>query len=320
MHPIPLTDDNVFSIDNSSLERQTTCPRSAEYYICNRREAADDRTALGFGKAVHQVLETLYRNLDAPLDEKRRLMVASADAAFTVYQPPGEDFRNYDMMMKVIDGYLDRYPFEEGSNYVLPSGQPAIEVPFAVPIGELSVGANLLVRRPDGTVVERAVDKITVVWTGRIDRIYEFAGRLYIKDHKTTSMMGPNYFKEFDLSSQVYGYVHSASKLLNRQVHGFCVNAIAVRRPTKTGKALEFERYIVPLDQSLLDEWLDDTLHIVSDFIEMARRGYFPKHTKWCVGKYGMCPYQPICSLPPAHREMMLASGIYRDVTWSPLH
>ena len=319
MHPLPLTDDDCFLIDNSSLERQTTCPRSAEYYLCNRREGSDSRPALGFGGAVHKVLETRYLNLGKPLDEVRRLMVASADAAFTTYEPPAEDYRNYDMMMRLIDGYLERYPIEEGTNYVHNS-TPCIEVPFALPIGTLDVNADLTIRRPDGSIVSRHVKTITVVWTGRIDRIYEHCGRLYLQDHKTTSMMGPTYFREFDLSHQVYGYVYSASKLLNKTIYGFCVNTIACRRPTKTGKALEYERYIVPLDQSLLEEWLEDTLHIVSDFIEMARRGYFPKHTKWCVGKYGVCPYQPICSLPPAHREMMLLSGTYKDVTWSPLN
>jgi hypothetical protein len=114
-------------------------------------------------------------------------------------------------------------------------------------------------------------------------------------------------------------YVWAVSKQLNRSVYGFTVNALAIRKPTKTGKGNEYIRNIVMLDQTLLEEWVDDTLFIVSDFVEMARRGYYPKHTKWCVGKYGTCPYMSVCSLPPAHREVMLSSGLFRNVEWSPL-
>lgn len=320
MHPIPLIDDTLF-IDNSSLEKFTTCPRSAEYYICAKRESAEERTALIFGKIAHKCLEVFYRNTEKPRDVVKAEMHAVAAMEYAAWQPPEDDFRNYGMMTNLIEDYSDAYPLEEGENVFLPSGLPAIELPFAVPLGEVEVNAELLVRDgKTGIVAKRQVGVVKVVWTGRIDRMYRSQGRLYLMDHKTTSMMGPSFFKEFELSSQVYGYVWAASKLLTESVYGFTVNAIAVRRPTKTGKSLQFERAIVPLSQPLLTEWVDDTLQIISNFLDMGIVGRFPKHTKWCVGKYGECPYRSICSLPPEHRELMLNSGIYKPVDWSPLN
>lgn len=318
MYPIHLTGGALF-IDNSSLERFTTCPRSAQYYLCSRREAAEDRTALTFGKIIHKVLETYYKNLNRSIAEREALMLTTAAQEFQSWQPPEGDYRNYDIACQVIEAYCKSFPLEEFRILSLPEGGPAIEVPFAVPLGEIEVGAEIYVQEGEETPRLQHLDKLPLVWQGRIDLIYETQGRVSLMDHKTTSMMGPSYFKEFELSHQVYGYVWAASQLLKRAVYGFNVNALAIRKPTKTGKGIELVRQIVPLDQCLLDEWIDDTLHIVSDFVENVRRGYFPKHTKWCVGKYGECPYRSVCAIPPDQRELMLMSGVFKTVDWSPL-
>jgi hypothetical protein len=332
-HPaLPLIDDALF-IDNSSLERFTTCPRSAEYYICNKRESSEDRVALGFGKRIHTILETRYKfhpnvvppRLSADVGGAEvgtgARMFAAAQAAFADFLPPTEEeYRNFSTATDLITAYNNHYPIEAFEVLQLPSGLPAIEVPFAVPLGEITVNSPMWVRSPKGEVAEKQVGTIKIIWTGKIDLIYRREGRIYIMDHKTTSMMGPNYFKEFDLSSQVYGYLWAAAKLLNQPIAGFIVNALAVRKQTKTGKRFEFERYPIPGDDFLVAEWIEDTLHIISDFIEMAKRAYFPKHTKWCVGKYGLCPYIQVCQLPEHSKETILMSGNFKTVEWDPLN
>lgn len=242
-----------------------------------------------------------------------------ASLAFQAWQPPEGDHRNYGTLISLIDLYLETYPIEEFTVLTLPSGKPAVELPFAVPLGELDVHDILMVRQADGSVSELFIEKLPIIWTGRIDLIYISQGRIYIMDHKTTSMLGPAYFKEFELSHQVYGYDWAAGQLLQKSIYGFAINAMAVRKPTRTGKGLELVRNTISLEQHLREEWVDDTLHLCSDFIEHARRGYFPKATKWCVGKYGECPYRPVCSLRPDQREMLLSSGLYKNVEWSPL-
>ena len=329
--PIPLIDDALF-IDNSSLERFTTCPRSAEYYICRKRESSDERVALGFGKRIHRMLEARYEfhpnvipaefpRTDTSEVGTGQRMLARAQQVFADWSVGEEEHRNFSTAVDLITSYNAHYPIEAFEVLRLPNGKPAIEVPFAVPIGELEVNRELLVRNPDGTITLRYVGTIKVMWTGKIDLIYKREGRIYIMDHKTTSMMGPSYFREFDLSSQVCGYLWAVSKLLgNVAVAGFIVNALAIRKQTKTGKRFEFERYPVPADDSLIAEFVEDVLHDVSDLIEFASRGYFPKHTKWCVGKYGPCQYAQISSLPPHSRELMLMSGNFKTVEWDPLN
>lgn len=311
MSTLPLVDDALF-IDNSSLERFTTCPRSAFYYISKRREGAEDREALGFGKRIHEILDARYRfhpnvipdeastGITVPGTTTR--MVQRADAVFSDWTPEEGSFRTYATALNFIAEYNAMYPVEAFSVAVLPDGRPGVEIPFALPLCTLE-----------------ADRVIKVVWTGRVDLLYKREDRYYIMDHKTTSVLGPTYFKDFELSSQVFGYVWAMQKLLGCVIDGFCVNALAFRKPTKTGKSLELLRHIVPIDQALVEEWEHDTQTIVSDLVNMSQRSDWPKHTKWCVGKYGVCEYAPICALPPANREVLLHSGAYRDVTWSPL-
>lgn len=317
-YAIPLVDDTLF-IDNSTLEVFTTCPRQAEYYVCQKKEKAGERSALKFGGIVHKILEARYA---APTGfvsiETEQKMVAVCESEFASYIPSLEDYRNYGTAVNLIKEYNSFYPSEPFKVLALDS-KPLIEVPFACHLGTIEVNAELTVRQPDGFISLRYIKDLPIMWQGRIDMIVEHEGRLYLVDHKTTSMMGPTYFREFELSSQFRGYTWAAQQLLGRPIAGAIINALGIRKPTKTGKAIEFERKTITFTPEALSEWQADTLHIVTDFIEMTRRQHMPQHTKWCVGKYGMCQFFDVCTLPSDQRQQLLSTGDYKAVTWNPL-
>ena len=307
--PLPLHDGDTLLIDNSSLEHFTTCPRQAYYSIVRRLRASGERTALRFGGIVHKVLEARYRAttaLHAQTEQVTQVMLATAEREFQNWTPPEDDYRNFSTVVELIRRYEEQYPFESFEVARDMGGNLLIEMPFAVPLGELDY---------EGRVVK-------LVWTGRIDLVYVSTngGGLYVMDHKTTSVMGPSYFSTFTIAHQLYGYAWAVQQLTGSKVQAVVVNAIGVRKPTRTGKAFEFERAVIPVSQNLVDEWQIDTLHIVSDFLENCRRGYAPKHTAWCVGKFGECPFRKVCTLDTVdQREVMLNSGEYQHNEWSPL-
>lgn len=322
--PLPLVDGDTLLIDNSSLEVFTTCPRAAQYYYCHKRETADKRSALQFGRIIHKALETRYRaasSMYAQSPAVESVMLAVLDKEFAEWSPPEDDFRTHSFAVELINRYGIQYPFESFELVTFSDGRPFLEVPFAIPLGTLEINDTLLVHDlKTGVIEHRHVGTLKIMWTGKIDLGYKSHEGLYIMDHKTTSMMGPSFFTEFELAHQMHGYGWAAEQILGQPMTGFVINAIATRRPTKTGKALEFERKVFTFNRELLAEWQTDCMHIIADFVEMVRRGYMPKHTKWCVGKYGQCAYLKVCSLSPAHRPIMLGSGEFAQVTWSPLN
>lgn len=322
--PLPLADGDTLLIDNSSLEVFTTCPRAAQYNYCLKRRAADERSALRFGQIVHKALEVRYRAASSMLAQTPAVeatMLAVLEKEFSEWSPPMDDFRTHSFAVELVNRYGIQYPMESFDLLRFSDGRPFVEVPFALPLGEIEINDTILVRDiVTNEIAPRYVGTIKVVWTGKMDLGYKTYDGNYLMDHKTTSMMGPSFFQEFELSHQMYGYIWAAESILNETFRGFVINALATRKPTKTGKSLEFERKVITVSRPHVEEWRHDCMHIIADFVEMVRRGVMPKHTKWCVGKYGLCPFHKVCSLPPTFRETMLYSGEYAQVTWSPLN
>lgn len=327
--PPPLV-DGVLYIDNSSMELFTTCPRQALYYIIRRRELNRSSIALDFGGAFHGVLEYRYKKYGVdylgasqaadcidwinriqtkpPTADERRAHEEAQKRSWLPLPPylvtPEDDYRTRGYLIDGMNQYVQQYPAETFSIARLPSGDPAVEIPFAFPLG---------------VVDSPLFGRISIVWTGKIDLVYESGGSLSVLDHKTTSMMGPQFFSEFEIAHQMYGYVAATEYVMGRLVERITINGLGCRKPTKTGQRYEFNRHHIPVSRPILAEWHDDCLAIVSDFIGHCERGYFPKHTKWCIGKYGACQFRPVCGMAPEHREFTLTSAEYRNVTWSPL-
>ncbi len=322
--PLPLVDGNTLIIDNSSMEVFTTCPRAAEYSICHRRKSNSDSAALRFGGIIHKALDVRYRaatSMHAQSPEVEAVMLAVLNKEFEAWTPAEDEFRNHSFAVELIHRYGHQYPFESFEVARFPDGKPCVEIPFALPLGSLEINEDMWVRDvATGEISLRYIGTLNVVWTGKIDLVYRYNGGLYIMDHKTTSMMGPSFFQDFELAHQMHGYSWAVETILGQPVAGYVINALATRKPTKTGKSMEFERKAYQLSRSHLQEWQSDALHIVSDFIEMVRRGYLPKHTKWCCGKYGTCQFHKVCTLSPEQRPLMLHSGEFVENTWSPLN
>lgn len=308
---LPLVDGDTLFIDNSSLEHFTTCPRQALYSLVRRLKPAGERTALNFGGIVHKILEARYRActaLHAQTQEVTKVMLATAEREYQAWTPPEDDYRTLSCAVELIRRYEEYYPFEQFEVVRGSDGTPLIEVPFAIPLGTIDL--------------KNENKQVKIVWQGRIDLAYISAngGGLYVMDHKTTSVMGPSYFSGFTIAHQMYGYAWATEQMCGQTVSAVVINALGIRKPTRTGNAFEFKREVIPIQRGLLDEWKRDTLYIVADFVEMCRRGYLPKHTVWCAGKFGMCPYHKVCTLDgDDQREVMLNSGEFTKNDWSPL-
>ena len=316
--PLPLRDDCLF-IDNSTFETFSTCPRQGEYYFCRKRETAGTRPALFFGDLIHKALEHRYKT-EFPYHQTPAVeaeMVGILEKGYETYTPPDGEFRTLSFGVELINTYGVKYPFEGFQVY-----NNMVERSFAIPIGEVEINADVLVLNPDTFETSvRHLKKIHIIWTGKIDLVIQQnnVDGLMCADHKTTSMMGPSFFKDFELSHPMLGYNWAARHITGQPVIGHMMNAIATRKPTRTGTSLEMVRQFYRVEDHQLEEWRMDTMHAVTSIVSQIVGGYLPKHTKWCLGKYGECQYHKVCTMRPEHREIMLSSGEYQDVTWSPL-
>lgn len=300
--------DGAFIIDNSNFEYITTCPRSALYHILRRRKSAGHKAALNFGGAVHAGLEIRYKSQEAIalVTEATYSKQCEAVMSYLETHPIRDDeFRTGTFATDVLRAYNTTYISEPFKLLHDASDSPLVELSFAVPIGE--------------------VLGIPCVWAGKVDLAIQWEGRYWVLDHKTTSILGATYFNQYYNSNQMIGYCWALERLIGKNVAGALVNVLAIRRPTKTGKSIEFVRQRFEYPSSRIEEWQSNTLGIIENFFHECNKEVkdesdrFPMHTNWCVGKYGMCPYFDVCTVPTSQKETMLMSGLYDDVTWSPL-
>ncbi len=240
------------------------------------------------------------------------------------------DYRNLNYAINTIQKYNESRRFDQEVAITL-QGKPAVEIPFALPVGNIVIGREMTISDPDidnGKPFVKFVDVIEVIFTGKIDRICEYQGGLYLLDHKTTSMGGPTFFHEFFTSLQFRGYKWAVQKLLDQRVDGVIINGLVCRPPLKTGVVnYTFDRQAIPLDDSLITEWQLTYMQTVQQWLDrVASQSIytdpsqaFPLNTGSCVHKYGICEYFDVCQLPVSHRQSMIMGGLYEDHSWSPL-
>jgi len=293
-----LLKDGCIVIDNSSLEKWVICPRLFEYTRLLRRIPAEERIALKFGGAIHKALEVRYSGADID-DFSEEAMLSALEKEFLKFETPQDDYRTFDYGSLVIEKYNVKYAQESVRVLDMPGGRKACELPFAFQLG--------------------VVDGIPIIYVGKIDAIVEDALGVCILDHKTSSVLGPTWWLGESVSPQYDGYAVAVERCAGIRTSGVLINALGVRKPTKTGTAIEFAREFVQIDERRKEEWIENTLHIVSRIYRDAQQGYFPMIRKNCTVKYGTCSHYEVCSIPADNRHVLLNSSSFMDDTWSPL-
>jgi hypothetical protein len=315
----------ILRVDNSTLTKFQTCPRASEYYNLFRR-TSNTSPALVFGGAIHQGLEVLYRN---GFTEESLLIAKQRCAQHFVDNPVIMDWRTDAHALTCIDKYYDTFKHDDSISIFQYDGAPFVERSFEVQVGHIDIEdyfpyePKLLLGHYYDEIKHCGpsllISRLHIHWIGKIDAVVHHYGKLMVMDHKTTTMLGDTFFADFDLGQQPIGYTWACQQILGYRPDGFLVNPLALRKPTPTGKSFEFPpRKPYYYTDAQLTEWHQNTMTLVSDFVSHTLRGFFPMSTVWCVGKYGMCPYHQVCTLPTSQRPIMLSTSNFSNVTWDP--
>jgi hypothetical protein len=292
-------------IDNTALSAYLACPREYAFSMMLNRRSKGTSAALAFGKAWHKAMEYHYKT-----DGNRDMVILGVTKTYEDHDS-ADDYRTLNRVLLDYDKYVAKYgkPSSENGKTV---GWPD------APLVELSTNAQ-----GDGLIHP---------WAGKIDRVVEIGGLYYIEDHKTTSRLDKNYFKQFELSYQMMGYTYLGKQLLpGKKIAGVRINLSHVL----TGKT-EFHRQLFSYSEDQIREWVRVTnrwmLNLAADiraYLDLLDEGFssitaitqaFPAHfgDNGCSRKFGMCQYYEVCSLNERLRERKLEMDF--DVNpWNPL-
>ena len=285
------------TIDNTALGMYKRCPRMYQYAMVQHRRRRGLTPALAYGQAWHTALETHYSVPEIPLVE---LDDRVCDAVLNKWEPASntDDYRTLERLLTEYDKYLKKYGpgWEEEAKTVGWPDSPLVEIAI-----ELNIPGA---RHP---------------YCGKLDRIIEVHGQYLIEDHKTASQLRNDYFAQWEMSDQMMGYAALASIITGKPISGVRINLHVIRKSDSV-----FERRTIPFAQPRLDQWMrnydlwlgrletDLTLH------QIGAPGAFPENYSACAGKYGMCTYASVCSLPERLRQGALRQD-FEEEPWNPL-
>ena len=240
-------------------------------------------SALVFGGAFHTALDTYYLNG----------LVKAIEAFRAIYKDREDDkLRTVENGVKALEWYAKVYVNEQFK--VL--GKP--EAGFVFPVGD-------------------------IMWGGRMDLPVEWDGQLWIMEHKTTTRLDSNYFKQFALDKQLTGYTIGAEEFFGRECKGCIINAIEVWkeliRPTSKSKTPEqhFVRDPVMRTKMLKDRFKLNVQRIVRNILWCEEHNEFYEAEKKdvCFSYNYDCPYRTLCEFGEDSR---IVERDYSIIKWEP--
>lgn len=198
-------------------------------------------------------------------------------------------------LLRSIIWYYEHYKNDMVNTVTLATGKPAVELSVKLPTGVFSPANE------------------EYYLCAHFDRIVEFAGDLYVADHKSSTFaLTGDYFTKYSPDNQMSAYPFLANVTLGIPVRGVLIDAVQI------GVGFSrFQRGPAHRTKSQLEEWFTGWKSFIRRAEDFAAERYWPMNEASC-GNFGGCAFREVCSKSPESRHTFLQSN-YFFVDWNPL-
>lgn len=300
-------------INASSLSVIQACPRKSWYLLERKLRSSTESPAILFGTAIHKALEVFYseppgnRSLPKGFKDSSNLMgfgesapeehflYRAVEAFVKVAEPlralPDSDKRSITGGIWLLQNYFDAYINDP---YVVMSDAEG-------PITERTCSALLYEDR-----------EVEIEVFGTIDVVlrHQVTGDCLPADHKTSSVVGNDFYNRLKPNHQYSGYIWLAQKCLGIMSDQFLVNCLEVKAKPKTarGSGPHFPRQITKRTGEDLQEWSEVVVHAVKQYLGWRRANVWPLGSVDTCTFWGGCSFLEVCGAPQSLRENILSS------------
>lgn len=311
-----------FAWDSVSLTAFLSCQRRYQYTVLMGLvpKAPGYAIALEFGILFHSAMET-YHKLKAgspsspplahdeavlqtvrwlisqpafaelPTDEENEHAASAADEDDDGIAARNSKVRTRYHLARAVVWYLEHYADDPVSTIILPTGRPAVELSFRLPVPVQVAGADMLL-------------------CGHIDRAVDFQDSYWSADYKTTKSLTRQFFDTFELSHQMTGYTVAGNSILDKPVRGALIDGVALQ----VG-AVKLARGFTTRTSGQIKEYFQ----LLTDVAERAERCYdtswYPMNTSACY----FCEFKELCKQAPEWRDRYIDLHYDRKPGWNPL-
>lgn len=269
-------------IDYTMLNTFLTCRKLYWWRMVRGLVLNRPQTAPEFGRCIHKALDVWYVDRDV----KEAIEVFNAEFK----ENPEDDKRTKEVAAKMLELYDAQYKDQNWK--VL-----ATELEFTLPIPETDYAL-----------------------IGRMDKVIDWDGAIYVVDHKTTSRLGAEFFKMGKPNMQFDGYTWAAETLGFKPCSGVVIDALLVAKgllvAAQRSKLTPVARDISTRSEEDIRRYLRRVPCIVKDIEQCYKSDMWYENTGSCTD-YGECPYRMLCMEDESLRDRIVAAE-YKVERWEP--
>lgn len=291
-------------IDSTMRSSFVSCHRKFyNEYILNRRGGDQGPSVhLVAGKAFASGIEAARMAYWREGQTPEQAIVAGIEALLGAYSEPErhEDHnKNLPRMMEALVAYFDNWGWAEDNfiPYQRPSGDPAVEFGFAIPL--------------EGTI--HPTTGAPIIYCGRCDMlaVHRDTGDIYAVDEKTTSQLGASWPQQWKHRGQLTGYVW-AGRQCGIDVKGALVRGISILK-TKFG----FAESLQLRSQHYIDRWEQQIREDIKAMIHCWQTGNWGYNfSESCTAYNSVCMYSDSCTSSDPEAYVLANFNHHR---WNPL-
>lgn len=308
-------------INYSSLNIIMQCLRKAHYALDRNIGPKSENPATLFGSAIHEAMEVFY---SAPREERilppdykknfellafggevadsdKFLLYRTAKAFLKRAEPLSslvpEDKRSLLNGLWILGHYFDAYLTDPYTVYSDESG-PLIERLLSKEIHS-EPGLKITVFGTIDVVLENIANK-----------------QILVTDHKTSSVVGNDFYNRLKPNHQYSCYVWLAQEMLGLTTDKFMINCLQVKPKPKTARGTPptFPRQITTRTPEDIKDFKDAVVHHVKSFLKCKETGVWPIGTVEACTAYGGCTFLQICSSPNSIKENIISAEYLQGV------
>jgi hypothetical protein len=175
----------------------------------------------------------------------------------------------------------------------------------------------VVLRDSNGPLVERRLTArlydtkdLVIDYFGTVDVILQnrHNDNILVCDHKTSSVVGKDFYNRLKPNHQYTGYVFLAKEDLGLETDKFMVNCIEVKAKPKTARGSDprFPRQVTTRADEDIQEFKDAVIDAVFRYLDWLNRPQWPIGNVNSCAMYGGCSFLEICSSPQVIRENII--------------
>jgi hypothetical protein len=274
------------AISNTMREAFVVCPQKFFRGYVQKLVPSTPNIHLTAGGAFAKGLETTRRSFyeqHLSTEDSIELGYAALQesyANFDIHHGYTDHNKNFDNLAKAFYDYFMEYKLDTDTMrpYMTPDGKAALEFSFAIPLP-----------------IPHPVSGDPILYAGKFDMLGVRNGEdLWVVDEKTTSQLGAQWNKQWDLNSQFTGYCFAA-RHLGYPVQGAMIRGVGLLKT-------KISHVEVPLSRAQwqIDRWYNQMLRDIRLMIAMwesdpLQGSEFSYALGSACTSYGECPYKRLC-------------------------